>query len=147
MAALVAGISERWPLRPAGALALACLTARRSAAAARGHLLSYPRRGWGGGHWVAIALVVIAGLAVAVSLIVWAPLDCRAAGWRRVTGLTLMIMFAPASRFGYPLGLSGWLLLSRARGGTMGVSTQAAAEVTDADWRVPYRAHGPGPLQ
>ena len=79
-----------------------------------GHLIA---QAWGGGHWVAIALVVIAGLGVAASLIVWPPRDERAAGWRLVAGLTLMIMFAPASRFGYfayPLGLSAWLLLARA---------------------------------
>ena len=77
-----------------------------------GHLIA---QAWGGGHWVAIALVVMAGLAVAASLVIWAPLDGRAAGWRLVTGLILMIMFAPASRFGYfvyPLGLSAWLLLA-----------------------------------
>ncbi len=112
-----------------------------------GHLIA---QAWGGGHWVAIALVAMAGLAVAASLVLWAPLDCRPAGWRLVTGLTLMIMFAPASRFGYfvyPLGLSAWLLLSRARDGTIGESTQAAAEVSYADWRVPYRAHRPRPFQ
>jgi hypothetical protein len=79
-----------------------------------GHLIA---QAWGGGHWVAIALVVIAGLGVAASLIAWPPRDERAAGWRLVAGLTLMIMFAPASRFGYfayPLGLAAWLVLDRA---------------------------------
>jgi hypothetical protein len=79
-----------------------------------GHLIA---QAWGGGHWVAIALVVSAGLGVAASLIVWPPRDERAAGWWLVAGLTLMITFAPASRFGYfayPLGLAAWLLLARA---------------------------------
>jgi hypothetical protein len=81
-----------------------------------GHLIA---QAWGGGHWVAIALVVIAALAVAASLIVWPPRDEYAAGWRLAAGLTFVFLFAPASRFGYfvyPLGLSGWLLLApRAR--------------------------------
>jgi hypothetical protein len=81
-----------------------------------GHLIA---QAWGGGHWVAIALVVIAALAVAASLIVWPPRDEYAAGWRLVAGLTFVFLFAPASRFGYfiyPLALSGWLLLApRAR--------------------------------
>jgi hypothetical protein len=78
-----------------------------------GHLIA---QAWaGGGHWVAIALVVISGLAVAWSLMAWPPRDQQAAGWRLVIGLTLMFAFAPASRFGYfvyPLGLSAWLLLA-----------------------------------
>jgi Glycosyltransferase family 87 len=79
-----------------------------------GHLIA---QAWaGGGHWLAIALVMISGLAVAWSLAARPPLDRQAAGWRLVTGLTLMFAFAPASRFGYfvyPLGLSAWLLLAR----------------------------------
>jgi Glycosyltransferase family 87 len=81
-----------------------------------GHLIA---QAWGGGHWVAIALVVLAALAVAASLIAWPPRDEYAAGWRLAAGLTFVFLFAPASRFGYfvyPLGLSGWLLLApRAR--------------------------------
>jgi Glycosyltransferase family 87 len=71
------------------------------------------------GRWVAVALVVIAGLAVGVSLLVNPPKDAQAAGWRLVIGLTLMFLLAPASRAGYfvyPLGLSAWLLLTRPRG-------------------------------
>jgi Glycosyltransferase family 87 len=78
-----------------------------------GHLIA---QAWGGGHWVAIALVVISGLAVAGSLIAWPPQDEQAAGWRLVVGLALMFTFAPATRFGYfiyPLGLAAWLLLPR----------------------------------
>jgi len=71
------------------------------------------------GRWAAIALVVIAGVAVGVSLLVSPPKDAQAAGWRLVIGLTLMFLLAPASRAGYflyPLGLSAWLLLTRPRG-------------------------------
>jgi Glycosyltransferase family 87 len=77
-----------------------------------GHLIA---QAWGGGHWVAIALVVISGLAVAGSLLARPPRDELAAGWRLVAGLTLMFTFAPASRVGYfvyPLGLVMWLLLA-----------------------------------
>jgi hypothetical protein len=78
-----------------------------------GHLIA---AGWGWGHWAAIGLVLLAGLAVAVSLIARPPRDAQAAGWRLVIGLSLMFALAPASRFGYivyPLGLACWLLLAR----------------------------------
>ena len=77
-----------------------------------GHLIA---EAWGPGHLVAIGLVLLAGLGVAVSLVLRPPRDERAAGWRLVTGLVLMFAFAPASRFGYavyPLGLACWLLLA-----------------------------------
>jgi hypothetical protein len=75
-----------------------------------GHLIAQAG-GWG--HWTAIGLVLLAGLAVAVSLVVRPPRDAQAAGWRLVIGLTLMFVLAPATRFGYivyPLGLACWLL-------------------------------------
>jgi Glycosyltransferase family 87 len=78
-----------------------------------GHLIA---ANWSWGHWAAVGLVLLAGLAIAVSLIVRPPRDARAAGWRLVVGLTLMFALAPASRFGYivyPLGLACWLLLAR----------------------------------
>lgn len=68
------------------------------------------------GHTIAVALLLIAGLAVAVSLIVRPPRDLRAATWRLAIGLALMFALGPAERFGYfiyPLGLAGWLLLTR----------------------------------
>ncbi|HTT51768.1 MAG TPA: glycosyltransferase 87 family protein [Streptosporangiaceae bacterium] len=77
-----------------------------------GHLMAET---WSWGHYAAIGLILLAGLAIAISLVVAPPRDERAAGWRLVIGLTLMFAFAPASRFGYiiyPLGLSAWLLLS-----------------------------------
>ena len=76
-----------------------------------GHLIA---QAWGWGHWAAITLVLLAGLAVAASLIARPPRDAQAAGWRLVIGLALMFVFAPATRFGYavyPLTLSAWLLL------------------------------------
>jgi lysylphosphatidylglycerol synthetase-like protein (DUF2156 family) len=77
-----------------------------------GHLMAET---WSWGHYAAIGLILLAGLAIAVSLVVSPPRDERAAGWRLVIGVTLMFAFAPASRFGYivyPLGLAAWLVLS-----------------------------------
>jgi hypothetical protein len=77
-----------------------------------GHLISEAGP-WG--HYAAIGLLLLAGLAIAAWLVVSPPRDERAAGWRLVVGVTLMFAFAPASRFGYivyPLGLAAWLLLS-----------------------------------
>jgi hypothetical protein len=68
------------------------------------------------GHLVAVGLLVAAGLAFAVSLIVRPPLDARAAAWRLAIGLTAMFTLAPATRWGYfvyPIALVGWLLLTR----------------------------------
>lgn len=90
------------------------LTKIQSPAAAPlpGHLMA---ESWSWGHYAAIGVILLAGLAIAVSLVVSPPRDERAAGWRLVIGVTLMFAFAPASRFGYivyPLGLAAWLLLS-----------------------------------
>jgi hypothetical protein len=77
-----------------------------------GHLLAEAGT-WG--HYAAIGVLLLAGLAIAAWLVVSPPRDERAAGWRLVVGVTLMFAFAPASRFGYivyPLGLAAWLLLS-----------------------------------
>ncbi len=85
-----------------------------------GHLIA---EAWGPGHLVAIALVLLAGLGLAASLVLRPPRDERAAGWRLVMGLVLMFAFAPASRFGYgvyPLGLACWLLLAAPAGAGAG---------------------------
>lgn len=68
------------------------------------------------GHAIAVGLVLVAGLAVAVSLVLRPPKDVRAATWRLAVGLALMFALGPAERFGYfiyPLGLAGWLLITR----------------------------------
>jgi len=77
-----------------------------------GHLMV---EAWSWGHYAAIGLILLSGLAIAAWLIVAPPRSECAAGWRLVLGLTLMFAFAPASRFGYvvyPLGLAAWLALS-----------------------------------
>src|SRR5215469_3019575 len=69
------------------------------------------------GHWAAVGLLAVAGVAFVVWLIVRPPRDARAAGWRLAVGLTVMFTLAPATRWGYfvyPIGLVGWLLLTQA---------------------------------
>ena len=71
------------------------------------------------GHALAVALLIAAGVAVAASLVWRPPLSARAAAWRLAIGLTLMFALGPAERFGYfiyPLGLVGWLFLTKSRG-------------------------------
>ena len=68
------------------------------------------------GHVASVGLLFAAGLAVAVSLLIRPPRDVRAAIWRLAAGLTLMFLLGPDVRFGYfiyPLGLLGWLALTR----------------------------------
>jgi Glycosyltransferase family 87 len=67
------------------------------------------------GHVIAVGLMVLAGLAIAVSLVVRPPRDVPAAAWRLIIGLTLMFLLAPATRFGYfiyPAALLAWLQVS-----------------------------------
>jgi hypothetical protein len=68
------------------------------------------------GHVVSVGLLLAAGLAVAVSLIIRPPRNVPAAIWRLAIGLTLMFLLGPNVRFGYfiyPFGLIGWLALTR----------------------------------
>lgn len=67
------------------------------------------------GHVLSVGLLLAAGLAVAVSLVVRPPRDVRAAAWRMAIGLTLIFALGPQVRFGYflyPLGLAGWIFLT-----------------------------------
>jgi hypothetical protein len=77
-----------------------------------GHLLAATGTA---GHWAAIGLLLAAGLAVAAWIIIRRPADDRAAAWRLAAGLSVMVILAPATRWGYfayPLGLLGWLGLT-----------------------------------
>ncbi|HEY6296142.1 MAG TPA: glycosyltransferase 87 family protein [Streptosporangiaceae bacterium] len=68
------------------------------------------------GYWIAVSLVVAAGLAFVLSLIVRPPGDVRAAIWRLAVGLAVIFTLAPATRWGYfvyPIGLVVWLVLTR----------------------------------
>jgi hypothetical protein len=67
------------------------------------------------GHAAAMALLLIAGLAVAVSLVVRPPATITAAALRAALLLALLFALSPATRFGYldyPLALCGWLALT-----------------------------------
>jgi len=78
------------------------------------------------GHLAAIALLITAGLAVAVWMVTHPPTDTRAAARWLALGLALMFALSPATRFGYfayPVALCGWIALSRpARPGEPGGS-------------------------
>ncbi len=88
------------------------------------------------GHWAAVGLLVAAGVAFVVWLVVRPPRDARAAAWRLAIGLTAMFTLAPATRWGYfvyPIALVGWLLLTRpptaaADGPPLGIPVQSAGE-------------------
>jgi hypothetical protein len=69
------------------------------------------------GHLAAVGLLALAGLGIAVSLVVAPPKDVPAATWRLFLGLVLMFSLAPATRFGYyiyPAGLLVWMLIALA---------------------------------
>ncbi|MCA1218515.1 glycosyltransferase 87 family protein [Streptomyces sp. 8L] len=70
-----------------------------------------------GGWYVAMALLLAGGAAVALSLVVRPPRDLVAAADRLAFGLCLAFLLAPAGRFGYlalPVFLFAWARLVRA---------------------------------
>ncbi len=103
------------------------------------------------GHVIAVVLLVLTGVAIAVSLVVRPPGDVPAAAWRLIVGLTLMFLLAPATRFGYfiyPAGLFAWLLVSRlaeprSRTGATGPGTTETSLTGPA--RRPLAVAGPQP--
>jgi hypothetical protein len=67
------------------------------------------------GHQAAIALLILAGLAVAIWLVIRPPANTRAAAGRIAVGLALLFALSPATRFGYfayPAALLAWVALS-----------------------------------
>jgi len=69
------------------------------------------------GHDIVVVLLILTGVAIGASLVVWPPRDVPAAMWRLVLGLSLMFVLAPSTRFGYfiyPAALVGWLLICQA---------------------------------
>jgi Glycosyltransferase family 87 len=68
------------------------------------------------GHDLSVGLLIVVGIAVAVLLLIRPPRSPRAAAWWLAIGLAFMFTLGPDERFGYfiyPLGLVGWLLLTR----------------------------------
>jgi Glycosyltransferase family 87 len=68
------------------------------------------------GHLIAVGLLVLAGAAIAASLVIRPPRTVPSAVWRLIIGLTLMFTLAPATRFGYfiyPASLLLWLSVSQ----------------------------------
>jgi hypothetical protein len=64
---------------------------------------------------IAVGLLVLAGVGIAISLVVRPPRDVPTAAWRLIIGLTLMFLLAPATRFGYfiyPAAMLAWLEVS-----------------------------------
>jgi hypothetical protein len=86
------------------------------------------------GRLAAIGLLIAAGLAIAVSLVVRPPADGAAAARRLALGLTLMFALSPATRLGYfayPIGLYGWLAL-RGRGARAARELRPAADLRES---------------
>jgi hypothetical protein len=81
------------------------------------------------GHVISVGLLLGAGLAVAVSLVIRPPRDVPAAIWRLAIGLALIFLVGPDVRFGYfiyPFGVLGWLALTQV--------TQGAPKATNLDF-------------
>lgn len=148
-AALIGPVAILWPsalvantiMFPLG------LASIKSAAASPlpGHVIAQTGHA---GHVIAIGLLVLAGVAIMVSLVIRPPRDVPSATWRLVIGLTLMFLLAPATRFGYfiyPAALLIWLQVSLQADKRSGASP-AAPEGTEAAGR-PMAGSGarPGP--
>ena len=115
-AVLVAPIAAIWPSALADNTILFPLGLAhiKSAAASPlpGHLIAETGHT---GHLIAVALLAIAGLAIAISLIIRPPRTVPAAARWLIIGLSLMFALAPATRFGYfiyPGALLLWLEVS-----------------------------------
>ena len=68
------------------------------------------------GHVISVGLLLATVLGIAVSLVIRPPRDVPAAARRVAVGLALMFLLGPDVRFGYfiyPLGLLGWLALTK----------------------------------
>jgi Glycosyltransferase family 87 len=100
------------------------------------------------GHLIAIALLVLAGVAIMVSLVVRPPRDVPSATWRLVIGLTLMFLLAPATRFGYfiyPAALLSWLQVSLLADKRSGASPAGPEPADEAGRPMAESGSGPGP--
>ncbi|HEY1626437.1 MAG TPA: hypothetical protein VGG16_21850 [Streptosporangiaceae bacterium] len=69
------------------------------------------------GHSVVVALLILSGVGIAVSLVIRPPKDVPAAIIRLVIGLSLMFVLAPSTRFGYfiyPIALVLFMVVTMA---------------------------------
>ena len=90
------------------------------------------------GRLLATALLVLAGLGVVISLVVWPLRDVRGATWRLIIGLAVMFALAPSTRFGYylyPVGLWIWLRVSHLGAEPRRTGTPTGAAASGADSR------------
>jgi hypothetical protein len=78
------------------------------------------------GHWTAVALMVLAGVAFAAWILLRPPRDARDAAWRLAVGYAVLFILDPSTRFGYfayPLALLGWLALTKTQSSERTVAT------------------------
>ena len=101
-----------------------------------GHLISQTGPA---GHLAVVVLLCLAGLGIAVSLVVRPPRTVPSATVRLVVALTLMFLLAPSTRFGYfiyPAALVIWLLVClggrRTLAGTLQDPADAGSPVAPA---------------
>jgi hypothetical protein len=95
------------------------------------------------GRLIAVGLLAFSGLALALSLIIRPPRNCRAATWWLIIGMLLMFTLAPASRFGYyvyPAGLWVWLQVS-----SLGASGASPESIAPAPGSPETGSPAPGP--
>ena len=94
------------------------LTAAKSPAASPlpGHLIASLGSG---GHFAALVLLALAGLATAASLVIAPPATPAAAARRIAIALAALFLLSPATRFGYfiyPIALYWWAALADGKG-------------------------------
>jgi hypothetical protein len=88
------------------------------------------------GHVISVGLLLAVVLGIAVSLVIRPPRDVPAAARRVAVGLALMFLLGPDVRFGYfiyPLGLVGWLALTKQTANPPPQERQALAEDAAGD--------------
>ena len=88
------------------------------------------------GHVISVGLLLAVVLGIAVSLVIRPPRDVPAAARRVAVGLALMFLLGPDVRFGYfiyPLGLLGWLALTKQTANPAPQEREALAEDAAGD--------------
>jgi hypothetical protein len=78
------------------------------------------------GHWTAVVLMILAGVAFAAWILLRPPRNARDAAWRLAVGYAVLFILDPSTRFGYfayPLALLGWLALTKTQSSERTVAT------------------------